>query len=318
MMSKLPVLLVGYLRLSEIQKSIERLVRFGVQDIYLAIDGAKTQVDLDKQRVLLEVLQEKYKSTEVNLRFWHRSENLGVAASVITAIDWFFSQNSSGIILEDDILFDEKFIQFCERAWDIYGADESTWMVSGSNFKPPGNNLSVDFINYPMIWGWCSSAKKWKRMREAYFTKPKFRLIDWVTPNLAYFLNGRIKANLRIIDTWDIQIAYEMLRARAYSVLPPVNLICNKGFDDKAIHTTEAKFPLDLPINDLDLSKTIYPLSPYTGVDNLNHYYEREIFRIGYRHLWSLLKLRIWILLFSKHKRDSLEAKLAGIELPND
>lgn len=57
-------------------------------------------------------------------------------------------------------------------------------------------------------------------MREAYFAKPKFRFIDWVTPNLAYFLNGRIKANLRIIDTWDIQIAYEMLRARAYSVLP--------------------------------------------------------------------------------------------------
>jgi hypothetical protein len=318
MNKRLPVLLIGYLRLNGIIKSVEDLASFGVTEIYLAIDGAKNEEDLEKQSKMINVLRRQFRDTDVNLEIWHRPKNLGLAVSVITAIDWFFSKNHSGIILEDDIYFDENFLDFCEKAWATYDKIEDIWMVSGSNFITESCNSTVKFINYPLIWGWCSSVEKWKRIRTVYFTKPKLSLRDWLIPKFTYFLVGTIRANSQNLDTWDIQIAYEMLNVGAYSVLPPVNLVCNKGFDDKAIHTIEAKFPLNLPIREIDFSKIVFPSRPDSQVKKVNSFYESTVFRVGYRHWIALLKLTIINLLFNKNKYFSLKAKLDETSLPND
>jgi hypothetical protein len=217
--------------------------------------------------------------------------------------------------LEDDIEFEEDFISFCEQAWDKYEKMDNIWMVSGSNFMKDTNGLDVEFLNYPMIWGWCSSSEKWERIRKIYDHKPSIKIKDWLIPKRTYFLVGAIRANSQLVDTWDIQIANEMLKVGAFSVLPPVNLVCNKGFDDKAIHTIEEVFPLDLKINRLELSKIGFISIDRAQAIKANHFYEQEVFRIGNHHWISLFRVAFRNLLFRRSKY-SLKSKLTVVELP--
>jgi hypothetical protein len=315
MKKRFPILIIGYLRFERIKVCIDKLVSFGISDIYLAVDRAKNDQDFEKQKEMCIELEAKYQSGDIKLHIWHRSTNLGVAVSVITAVDWFFLHNNSGIILEDDIEFEEDFISFCEQAWDKYEKMDNIWMVSGSNFMKDTDGLDVKFLNYPMIWGWCSSSEKWERIRKIYDHKLSIKIKDWLIPKHTYFLVGAIRANSQLVDTWDIQIANEMLKVGAFSVLPPVNLVCNKGFDDKAIHTIEEVFPLDLKVNKLELSKTGFISIDRAQAIKANHFYEQEVFRISNHHWISLFRVAFRNLLFRRSKY-SLKSKLTEVELP--
>lgn len=317
MKKKLPVLLICYLRLDQIEKAIEKLFVYGVQDIYLAIDGAKNEKDFETQSLKCKDFQKKYQQTDLRLHIWHRQRNLGIAVSVITAIDWFFSNTESGIILEDDLRFEESFIDFCEIAWEKYEKNENVWMVSGSNFMPEDDRLQVKCINYPMIWGWCSSSEKWKKMRVSYLSIPKTGIKDWFIPRNTFFLVGLIRANSLSIDTWDIQIAQRMLKEKRYCILPPVNLISNQGFDENAVHTTLEEFPLNMPMKNLDISKIIFKLPRMLHISKSNKYMERKVFRVGKRHWLSLMRLVINRKVYYRGA-SLLGTRLNGVKIPNE
>jgi hypothetical protein len=51
------------------------------------------------------------------------------------ALDWFFRECESGIVLEDDTVPASSFFPYCAELLDRYRHDDDVWMVSGSNFR---------------------------------------------------------------------------------------------------------------------------------------------------------------------------------------
>ena len=62
-----------------------------------------------------------------------QNKNLGCRKGVTAGIDWFFSNEEMGIILEDDCIPSLSFFQFCDQMLLEYQFNEKVFMISGHN-----------------------------------------------------------------------------------------------------------------------------------------------------------------------------------------
>lgn len=89
-MNKLPILIIGFTRVDGIQNLLNSLQIEQISELYVAIDGPRSNIDSEAQIEILSIIREFANRSQVPLSLWHRESNLGVAVSVITAVDWFF------------------------------------------------------------------------------------------------------------------------------------------------------------------------------------------------------------------------------------
>ena len=119
------ILLLLYNREKVTRGLIERLKSIGsFRKIYVAVDGPKNSVeDALKVEAVKSAVRDIDFCDDVKLLF--RSSNLGCKFGVSQAIDWFFSFEDEGIILEDDCYPSLQFFQFTR------GFLKSTGMIRG-------------------------------------------------------------------------------------------------------------------------------------------------------------------------------------------
>jgi hypothetical protein len=173
------------------------------------------------------------------------AENRGCKLAVSSAIDWFFSQEEEGIILEDDCLPVPSFFYFCDQLLEKYRSDNRIFSITGSNAQngQTRGSASYYFSQLSNIWGWASWRRIWKlydknlhRYSEEYaihFLKNNFR-----DPLLAdYWLDIFKRLKKKEIDTWDQQFQLITFFENGLCITPNVNLISNIGFGGDATHT---------------------------------------------------------------------------------
>ena len=68
-----------------------------------------------------------------DVKHLYRDTNLGCGLAVSTAIDWFFSYEEEGIILEDDCLPSDSFFHFCDFMLDYHRNDQNIFLIGGYN-----------------------------------------------------------------------------------------------------------------------------------------------------------------------------------------
>lgn len=249
----IPALIVSYSRHQNVLVIIKQLRNQGVRKIYLAIDGPKN-LDHDLQNRIEKDSRELAEELGVNLRIWHRDSNLGPAVSVITAIDWFFKNEESGVILEDDLILSDGAIGYFDFALSRYADVNSVFLIAGSNYFGDGllGSKSSFATHYPVTWGWATWRSRWTEYRSVLTSLSNFQapggLIEkWFWKNgLRRCLNG-------IQDAWDIPLATFQLSQKILSVIPPVNLISNIGADSFAGNTLVDEWPLNRPLERLPI-----------------------------------------------------------------
>lgn len=311
-----PVLIIGYSRVNSIRDIFNNLVKFGVTDIFLALDFAHDPVLLNKQRDLVDELTEKAIHSETKLRVWHRNRNHGVALGVLSGLNWFFSENEMGIVIEDDLVFDINFLKFCTSALDCYRDHEDVLMVSGNRYNGKSLQTKVAITNYPQIWGWATWRSKWEEIRDLIVRKTRINYSQIMRSNVGYFYAGAVRARIGFVDTWDMPLAYEMLVRGKFCILPPVNLVSNVGSDNHAVHTQESSFPMNHPIEKvLDIKfPSMGSLISESKIQNL--YLEKNVFQVRKRHILSPIKIGFAIL-YGKirgKKINSLKSRLSKVE----
>ena len=125
------ILIVGYARQDGIIRILNKMVDLGFKRIYVAIDGPKElNQNAISKAVLIEIAKLKSKN-DILIRTWVREKNLGLSVSMITAIDWFFSFEEWGVILEDDIEITKEFTEFITLNKGILEKDK-VLMISGN------------------------------------------------------------------------------------------------------------------------------------------------------------------------------------------
>jgi len=280
------ILIVSYSRYEGLKRLLESVLRFDSEaNIFVSIDGPSNNRIREVQNQMRELL-DSHLSLGCRLNYQFLEKNNGVAAGVIKAVDWFFAQVESGIILEDDLVVADGFFNFCKQALSDFEHEVDIWMISGSQiFESCDFQKQIQFANYPMIWGWATWKSKWHEMRESLIKLKPISLKNIFDQRYLFWAVGANRALLGLVDTWDTPLAFEFYANSKLCVIPPINLVSNIGDDKDAIHTKNSGFPLFVPIQDFN-GYRIENLSQIKNKsNNYNSMLEAKLFKIYWRHI---------------------------------
>jgi hypothetical protein len=307
----LPCLVIAYSRPQGVIYLLDILKDSAVPRVYVSIDGPRNADDeLNRFRILAII--EKYRTDyKMNIEVVTHEINLGVGGGVISAIDWFFSRESKGIVLEDDLKISKSFFRYAEVSLSIYELDPDVWMVSGTQLFP--NNLKSNecsWTNYPMIWGWAGWSRKWELMRASLLQHKQLRFRHLLNPRYLFWRVGSNRALSGKVDTWDIPLAFEFYFQNKLCLLPPENLVSNTGNDSVAAHTSLGDFPMNFPLGEISRELDFVQSTRADRAIRYNQILETKIFGISNRHL--LLPIKAFLMDFYRFPKSKRREPLAS------
>lgn len=251
-----PVLYLIFNRPKETELSFERIRQIRPSILYIAADGPrKEKIGETEKCQKVRAITEKI-DWPCEVKRLYREENLGCGKAVSEAITWFFEKEEQGIILEDDILPDLSFFDFCTELLSKYKDDNSIFQIAGFNFfnlKSDQSNSYFFSLTSP-IWGWAS----WRRAWNQYdFQMKDFQNIKSTKDYTSKFSSKQYAdfETLRYEEvygkwfTWDIQWDYTKAINGGKTIVPFVNLVENIGFGADATHTRLEKNPYKIPVS---------------------------------------------------------------------
>jgi hypothetical protein len=310
--TSLPILIIGFVRPEGIERLLTSLQVGQVSRVYLAVDGPRDSQDRRSQKILVEFAQTFARNQNIPISIWQRDTNLGIAVSIISAIDWFFTSEHFGLILEDDLIVGKDFIPFVIKAKAILETQDDVVMISGNQFFPKYGSKRIMATHYPQIWGWATTSKKWQILRSGLMEQDRIRFRDFLSPKRSYWAIGARRALSGRVDTWDIPIARYMISNAKLCLIPPCNLVSNVGFDQNASHTALNVFPLDVPTRELDCKDLALEIPTFSNICDYDSKLEKYVFLISPKRI---LSLPIGLIRLSRmSKSNSLLLRLASSE----
>lgn len=239
------VLFLVFSRLDTTKQVFEAIRQAKPPRLYVAADGARSNREGEDKKVqaVRDFITQNI-DWECEVKTLFRDKNLGCKYAVSSAITWFFENEEQGIILEDDCLPSQSFFWYCEELLNKYKNDPSVYLISGDSRGTESFGMQEDygFCKYPMIWGWASWSRVWSKYDP--------EISDWselrsdLLPRISKYRAtvrfwGEVfeKMSKKMIDTWDYQFCYLLLKNNAKCIVPKVNLIKNIGFGVDATHT---------------------------------------------------------------------------------
>jgi hypothetical protein len=319
MATNYPALIVTFAREEGLQRLVSSGINSGIKRFYIAIDGPRTEEHRLSQVKMHDHLAKYNQVSELEFFVWQRTENLGAAAGVLTAINWFFSREKAGIILEDDLVPSSDFFTFAAKALDYYEHNPDVWVISGSRMLPSApDNTSSDWSRYPMIWGWATWREKWQSMSSLVTTPDHLSVRNFFSARLNFWHTGARRAQAGLVDAWDTPLANAQFKNMKFTVIPPVNLVTNVGYDMEATHTSGAGYPLNHPVKTLPQDFQLLKSVSFENARLYDRVLEDQLFGIKFHHIFlgiygpflDLLKSR-------KQFRGSLNRRISQITLPN-
>lgn len=299
-----PVLLLAFSRPDTTRRVLERIREAAPVRIYVACDAARNGRTEEAEKVAaVRRLVTELVDWPCELHTLYREQNLGCKLAVSGALDWFFTQEEMGIILEDDCLPDPSFFGYCESLLHRFKDDERIFMISGNNFQR-GVRVTEHSYYYSWlthIWGWASWRRSWQKVDLEMKNWPAFLAaggVKQIYPKLRYarrwektferYLQGRY-------NTWDYPLLFASWWHRQLTVLPEVNLVSNIGFGEGGTNATSqvitklADLPTK-PIHDLEHNLDINP-SLKADYASMRFYFFPSTFRQVWRLLQNLLNV---------------------------
>ncbi len=273
---------------------IDRLREVRPTRLFVAVDGARPERagEAEQVRACRDLVQAVDWPCELSTLF--QDSNLGCGLGVSTAITWFFEQVERGIILEDDILPEPSFFDFCAELLERYEDDERVFAISGCNYVPSGwqghPEQPYRFSRVPHVWGWATWRRSWMQHRldiAGWRGRLPLRTL-WSrsghsVPGTVYWTSTFELLARKQVDTWDGQLVLAAMAADQWTATSNVNLIRNVGFGTTATHTIEDRDELQ-PIGRLE-----HPLAavPVAVDEKSDAWTRRHHFRATWPGMWK-------------------------------
>lgn len=265
-----PILFCCYNRLNLIKKSINIIKNIECKKIYISIDGPKSS---EKDRkIYVEIINYlsklKFKSETV---FKINKDNKGCKIAISSAIDWFFKNEESGIILEEDLLPSNSFFYFCDYALKKYKNNDEIMMVSGTNYIGPEKISNKYFFSeHFLIWGWATWRRAWKfydvDMKKWKDIETKNKIQSRYSIKEFNFLKHKFNSFFKnYSDTWDIQWYFTCINNQGLTIMPESNLVTNIGIE--GTHSKKFYKTLFLKHGTINMEKLNSPKSIKRNID---------------------------------------------------
>ena len=300
---KTPILFVVFNREESTKRVFEVIKKVRPINLYISSDGPREYEEGEREKVArIRDYIAKNISWPCNFRSLFHHSNLGCKNAVTEGIDWFFENEESGIILEDDCVPNQSFFEYCDELLKLFKSEMRIWHIGGNNYNYPGKiNNSFSIVRFAQVWGWATWANRWAKYRKDL--KPLLKNLDLndfcESTNLSIreareVINRIEKASSGEIDTWDYQWQGVVLLNKGLCVVPRNNMITNIGTGSDATHTKSINANAHLKIQESEFPLT-YPKEIIPHVD-LENYFKKRMgiklsrFRSFKRKLRKLIK----------------------------
>lgn len=293
-----PVLIPTLCRFEHLKECLESLSKCtwaGKTEVYIAVDYPYKESQRDGHKKISEYLETVDRLGFKNVEIIRRETNCGVGHSksnMALLINQIKTKYDRWIFTEDDNVFSANFLDYVNKALEIYENDNSVETICGYNFPIDMGNFkeSTYLSHYYSAWGigiWknkredCSieGIKKMLRNRKGVlrvlFHKPFF----------LYQLFEMLETGKIVGDYY--HMAYCMINDK-YNLLPKISLVRNIGQDGSGLHSTSKH--RDLYLNQAIDENIVFSFSstPLKGAEIQ-----------GFRNMWSISFYR-WFLLVYK------------------
>jgi hypothetical protein len=250
-----PVLLIVYRRPELTAQVLGAIAHARPRRLFVAADGPRSAAEAAECAAARAAATAVTWPCEVKTDF--AASNLGCRARVDSALDWFFTECESGIVLEDDCLPAPDFFRFCQVLLERYRDDARVMHISGETYREgPRPESSYYFSKYALIWGWATWRRAWRlgdpRMRTwPQVSRDASRLALFDSDDEQSYWQGAFQQMYDgRLATWDYAWMYACL-TQGLSVHPAVNLVRNIGTPVGATHMTENPF-ITRPVGELE------------------------------------------------------------------
>ena len=243
MMNELaPIALFVYNRLWHTQKTVDSLVANPLaqkSDLFIFSDGAKD--DLQKKNV--KKVREYIKSIKgfKSVTIFEKNKNYGLANSIIDGVTQVVNEYGKIIVLEDDIVVANFFLEYMNGALNLYEKCEEVISIHGYCYPVKAELPDLFFLKGADCWGWATWQRGW-----ALFEKDAKKLLkEIINQNLekefdfnssmgyVNMLKNQIEGK---IDSWAIRWHASAFLLGKLTLYPGVSLVKNIGFDSSGTH----------------------------------------------------------------------------------
>jgi len=246
---KIPILYLIFNRPDLVRETFPLIKRKQPQVLFIASDGPREDHPDDFRKVSEcrnWILSQIDWECDVSTLF--RENNLGCGKAVSEAITWFFNTVENGIILEDDLLFSNDFLDYAATSLERYRNEKYILHIAGTNVLNKTNKQEkTSFLSkYANVWGWATWRDRWSNFiwdpqSLSESTKSHYRLSK---KEILFWEGVGQKLHSLEIDSWAYRWQLSIWNKNGYALTPSVNLVRNIGFHGEGTHTSDPKHPL--------------------------------------------------------------------------
>lgn len=294
-----PIALFVYNRPEHTQKTIESLLQNKEakdSKLYIYSDGAKDKKSQKNVELVRNYIDNLSGFEEIIIK--KRELNLGLAKSIISGVSEVIEKYERIIVLEDDMVCSENFLNYMNEALYFYEKDEKIFSIAGytPKVKIPENYLhNIYLFNRISSWGWASWKNRWRN-------------IDWEVRNFDQFIIDKeaqkkfnqggedctamlLNQMTGKINSWAIRFNYACFLKNMLNVYPVKSKIINIGADGSGTHVNKTeRYSTDL---DQDNSPAIF-INLTEENEKISNEFRRVYKKSIYRKIINYLKIRCY------------------------
>lgn len=293
-----PIALFTYCRPDHTRRTVDSLLqnKFASEsDLIVYSDAARMhekQAAVDEVRAYLATIT-GFRSVTIR----HRSENYGLANSIIEGVTEVLMQYESIIVLEDDMVTSPYFLTYMNEALEKYADDDRVVSIHGWVFPVAKSLPEAFFLIGADCWGWAT----WRRGWDCFNNNGQFLLNELKCRKLihAFDFNGLYPYSKMLEsqikgknDSWAVRWHASAFLAGKLTLYPGRSLVHNIGNDNSGTHCGESA--------DLDVILSASPI-------NLNNISVEpsqqgrlafvDFFRKGEKRFLERLKRKLFVLI---------------------
>jgi hypothetical protein len=271
-----PIVLFCYNRLNHLKKTVNSLKKNKLSEfseLIIYSDGAKNDNDETKIKTLRKYLR-KIKGFK-KIKIIEQTRNKGLSKNIIDGLNEIFSKYSSAIILEDDLLLSNNFLDYMNEGLELYKNEKKIISIHAYSYPI---KITIDDPNYFFLrgadcWGWGAWSRSWKLFnKNGELLKKKLvkkKLVKQFNFNNSFNYMKMLEDQIRgKNNSWAIRWYASAFLKNKLTLYPKNSFVKNIGVDGSGTHGIESFSRFN---------KNIFQNKPYKKIKKLKLNVEENI-----------------------------------------
>jgi len=223
------LIIFAWRRPEHLERCLEAVKRNRLIPTYIFLDGGYTK----------EVFDVAENNMTGNCIVAWNEEHLGLTKSIFKGIERAFNLYDSVIVLEDDILIADNFIEYMLEGLEYYKDKKDIGTLTGYNYIEHNEVYGAKRFTG---WGWATWKDRWEEFNQ------ELEPLDHWGEDIPPGFDRATKTK----DTWDYQFSVTHNFKNWKCVHPPKSLVKNIGMDGSGTHFKKKSTKFDTELSKVE------------------------------------------------------------------